>query len=437
MQKRNDGMINVLNGMNTIRYDPSRHIGLFRTQFITKQMSENMFIENGIFKKIVCTPADEALRAGFCIKDKNEEINSEKIISLYEDLGCEERFATALYWNSCFGGAAMFPVFNDGTSDLTEPLNENNLHDITEIRVFSAKEAIPMERNTTWNDINYGKPETYIINDESNGACFEVHTSRLILFPGLAVPHQIKNARDGWGGMILEQIYDDLIQKYGRGNKYAIDIMERMAQGILKIQGLIDRLSIKGGEEEVRQYLQNIDMVRNILNTLAIDSNDEYDIKSISLSGVKEILEKTQTMLSAVSEIPVTLLFGRSPGGQNATGEADFQQYYAMVQRIQRRVLKPRLSHFIYLLSKCSSYGINLPGNWHIEFNPLSIPSEKEKAETEKLKAEKEKVISDTLNTYVGIGGMDSIEVRNKLEEMGYKLDRTLDNIRDEGGNNA
>ena len=101
--------------------------------------------------------------------------------------------------------------------------------------------------------------------------------------------------------------------------------MERMAQGILKIAGLLNKLSIEGGEDEVRTYLQNIDMVRNILNTLAIDKDDDYDIKSISLSGVKDILDKTQTMLSAVSEIPVTILFGRSPGGQNATGDSDFR----------------------------------------------------------------------------------------------------------------
>lgn len=37
-------------------------------------------------------------------------------------------------------------------------------------------------------------------------------------------------------------------------------------------------------------------------------------------------------MLSAVSEIPVTILFGRSPCGQNATGDSDFEQYYSMVQ---------------------------------------------------------------------------------------------------------
>lgn len=134
-------------------------------------------------------------------------------------------------------------------------------------------------------------------------------------------------------------------------------------------------------------------------------------------------------MLSAVSEIPVTILFGRSPGGQNATGDSDFEQYYSMVQKLQRRDLKPQLSKFIYFLSKCKDYQIKLPDTWSLKFNPLSIPTEKEQAETDKMKAEtKEKNIS-ALTSLVNIGGLDNVELRNYLEEQGFKLDRTLDNV--------
>ena len=425
-------MINIVNGVGTIRYDPSRYTGIIRKMFITYNMSENLFIENGIFRKIITAPADEALRAGFCIKTSDDIDVSEaenKILSLYEDLACEEKFATALYWHRCYGGAVIFPVFKDLSEDLTKPLDENNIYGIEEIRVYSAKEVIPLKQNEDFNSTNYKKTETYLISDEATGAYFEIHYSRLIIFNGLTVPNILRNERNGWGGMVLENIYDTLILKYDLGNKFAIDIMERMAQGILKIAGLLNKLSIEGGEDEVRTYLQNIDMVRNILNTLAIDKDDDYDIKSISLSGVKDILDKTQTMLSAVSEIPVTILFGRSPGGQNATGDSDFEQYYSMVQKLQRRDLKPQLSKFIYFLSKCKDYQIKLPDTWSLKFNPLSIPTEKEQAETDKMKAEtKEKNIS-ALTSLVNIGGLDNVELRNYLEEQGFKLDRTLDNV--------
>lgn len=421
---RTDGLLNVVNGLNTLRYDPSRHTGIVRTQFITPRMSENLYIENGIFRKIVTVPCDEALRNGFFIKEADEKANNE-LQSVLEDLEYETKFATALYWDRVYGGSVLFPIFQDGTEDLTEPLNENRMQSIDEIRVYSAKEVLPMTWNNNINDIRYRKPETYIINDETNGACFEVHASRLIIFDGLTVPNIIRNERDGWGGMMLEQLFNDLVLKYDVGNKYAIDIMERMAQGVISIDGLESKLSVEGGEEQVRKYLQMIDMVRNILNTLAIDSRDSFDIKSVSLSGVSDILDRVQTMLSAVSEIPVTILFGRSPGGENATGEADFQQYYAMVQRLQRRKLKSKLSRFIYLLSKC--YNIALPESWNIHFKPLYIPTEKEQAETAKLKADKLLSTANALNTLVSIGALDPMEVRNYLEKQGFELDRTLD----------
>lgn len=428
-QHRLDGVMNVLNGIGTMRYDPSRWMGITRTQFITMPMSENLFIENGVFKKIVKTPADEALRAGFCIETEDDHSDAcEKVQSVYEDLGGEEKFATALYWHRCYGGGVLLPIFDDGADSFTEPLNENALRRIEEIRVYSAKEVIPWQKEDDAASINYGKPKTYMINDESTGASFDVDASRLILFPGLEVPNVVRNGRDGWGGMILEQVYNALITKYDLGNKYAIDIMERMAQGVLKIQDLINILSSEDGEERVRKYLQNIDMVRNVLNTLAIDAGDDYDIKGISLGGVTDLLNQTQMMLAAVAEIPVTLLFGRSPGGQNATGEADFQQYYSMVQQMQRRTLKPRLSRFVYLMSKCTDYGISLPDTWTIKFNPLSIPSEQEEAETKKAKAESFQTIANALNTYSAIGAIDAIEVRDYLEEKhGLKLDRKLD----------
>ena len=139
---RTDGLLNVVNGLNTLRYDPSRHTGIVRTQFITPRMSENLYIENGIFRKIVTVPCDEALRNGFFIKEADEKANNE-LQSVLEDLEYENKFATALYWDRVYGGSVLFPIFQDGTEDLTEPLNENRMQSIDEIRVYSAKESTP------------------------------------------------------------------------------------------------------------------------------------------------------------------------------------------------------------------------------------------------------------------------------------------------------
>ncbi|WP_196595234.1 DUF1073 domain-containing protein [Pectinatus frisingensis] len=431
MDYRQDGMINAINGLGTRMYDPSRSLYVVPNQFMTMEQSEIMFTENGLFRKIITLPADECLRAGFklCTEnaDNDNDLNN-NLKSILEDLNTESIFANALYWHRCYGGGAIYPVIQDCESDLTQPLNENGMRSIDELRIYSPLEVVPFRKNEDVTDVNYGKTETYLVNDQLTSAYFEIHASRLIVFPGETVPNRLRAERQGWGGMVAEQIFDSLVRKYDLGNKLTLDIMERMAQGILKINGLFDKLSSQG-DSIVKQYLQTIDMTRHILNTLAIDSADDFDIKSISLSGIKDILDKLQMILSAVSQIPVTILFGRSPGGQNATGDSDFEQYHAMVCQMQRRILQPRLSHYIYLISKCVDYHLALPDKWHIDFKPLSIPSEKEQAEAANQNAQAAEHNSNVAKNYVAMNALDSQEIRNSgtLEELGYQLDKTLD----------
>lgn len=47
-------------------------------------------------------------------------------------------------------------------------------------------------------------------------------------------------------------------------------------------------------------------------------------------------------MLSALTNIPQTILFGRSPAGMNATGESDFENYYNFIERIQKQDVKEK-----------------------------------------------------------------------------------------------
>jgi len=63
-------------------------------------------------------------------------------------------------------------------------------------------------------------------------------------------------------------------------------------------------------------------MARHLMNTIAIDGADEYDQKNLTVSGVKDIMNELQIALSAAADIPATVLFGRSPAGENATGHA-------------------------------------------------------------------------------------------------------------------
>lgn len=89
------------------------------------------------------------------------------------------------------------------------------------------------------------------------------------------------------------------------------------------MKGLNNLLSTDEGEDKVLRCLQLIDRARSIFSSMAIDADGEnYDFRNITFAGVKDIIDTSCNQLSAVTSIPQTVLFGRSPAGQNSTGDS-------------------------------------------------------------------------------------------------------------------
>lgn len=82
-----------------------------------------------------------------------------------------------------------------------------------------------------------------------------------------------------------------------------------------------------------------------------------FIFENMNLSGVKDILESSCNMLSALTNIPQTILFGRSPAGQNSTGESDLENYYNYIERIQKTMLKKNVRILLDIIFKCGRRG--------------------------------------------------------------------------------
>lgn len=209
--------------------------------------------------------------------------------------------------------------------------------------------------------------------------------------------------------------------------------MERMSQSVLKLSGMGNVLSTDEGEKIIQKRLQLIDMARGMMNTIALDTEDEYNIETITMSGLCEMVDKFETALSAAADIPITVLMGQSPGGLDATGDSDLENYYNMVDRIRQRTLKPKINRLLHLLALAHDVPLALPDEYTIEFGKLWSPSAKEEADTKMAEAEARARDAATAAQYVSIGALDTQEVRDKLDEGDfYKLDRSLDKVIEE-----
>lgn len=434
---RADGYVNLLNKYNTAQ-DNSTAYSYVPEGPVSDVIVTEQYVSNGLFAKIIDIPAQEAVKKGFTlnIEDKQIEDYIQKRIRL---VGWNTNAEQSLKWSRLYGGALAVMILNDGCDDLAMPVNWKKVKGIEEIVVYDRSCVQPDYSSlyrgygSVYNGSNkkskFRKPEFY--NVFSMYGNFRVHESRCLVFQNGVMPEKTGSAEYRYWGVPeytrIKQALRETITAHG----YSVRLLERCVQAVYKMKNLSQLLATDEGENQVLKRLQVIDMARNILNSISIDSEGEdYDFRSISLTGVKEVIETVCNMLSAITEIPQTKLFGRSPAGMNSTGESDLENFYSFVGKIQEMQLKNNLCTLIDVIIQI---GINKgeltdAPDYELEFEPLQDESETEKATVEQTKAATEQIKAQTAQIYIDMGALDPSEVRKELKnDSKYEIeDETL-----------
>lgn len=422
---RADGYSNMLNKVGT-KQDNSTAYQYSAEPFVTDMELSRLYEGNGLFAKIINRPAEEAVKHGLDIDFGDEDI-SEYIEEELDELSWESKFATAEKWARLYGGSIIVMLVDDGRG-LEEPLDWDNVKGLKELRVYDRSIVQPdyfgLYGVHNYNNIeinpSLGEPEYYQVF--SIYGYFVVHKSRCLVFKNGELPEQTTSALYRFWGMPEYIKIRRSLRECITSHEDGVKLLERCVQAIYKMKNLSQLLSTDEGEDKVLQRLQVIDMARGILNSIAIDNDGEdYDYKQQTLSGVKEIIDSTCNMLSAVTDIPQTILFGRSPAGENSTGESDQENYYNMVENIQKQNMKRNARTIIdlKLIEGLRNGKIKEKPKYKVKFAALWSMSEKEKAEIEKLKADTEYVKAQTAGVYMDNGVVDASEVRKNLAKEG------------------
>lgn len=132
-QFRQDGYKNMLNKYGT-KQDNSTSYEYEAEAFVDDMTLTKLYEGNGLFTKIISRPAEEAVKHGLDIDFGDDDIK-DYVEERLEDLGWEEKFATAEKWARLYGGSIIVMLVDDGRG-LEEPLNWNDVRSIEELRVF-------------------------------------------------------------------------------------------------------------------------------------------------------------------------------------------------------------------------------------------------------------------------------------------------------------
>ncbi|CUK19143.1 phage-associated protein%2C HI1409 family [Achromobacter xylosoxidans] len=379
-----------------------------------------MYAEGGLPARVVDMIPDIAVSRGVAIEGDDRvggELDRLKVLPALAD---------AWRWARLTGGGAIVVIARDGRA-LRDPLNLESLDQVLELKVFTLDDVSATEkRYADPNEANYGMPELYRVRTQAAGvpsAEFFVHESRLIEIPGDPVPAKLNRKGIPWAGRPAVSRAFRAIRRYGEGLHWALRLLEKKQQAVHKMKGLADAI-VADMEGAIRKRVEMVDSVRNALNGVAVDAEDDYQILTSDMSGVKDTLAEFQIALAAETGIPVTQLFGRSAAGLNATGDGDLEALYNTVAMGREVKVNPALERLVSLIraQRALSAGDARGEAWSIKWPALKPATAKEIAEVRKANAEAQAREMDALSTAVDNGLSQEQAVRFMKQEGLYGL---------------
>lgn len=379
----------------------------------------NMYKSNGFAKIAVDLPVDDCFRNGGYILNSST-LSPEELQELqnYMEEHDTEVIKQCLRWGRLYGGGLILC----NTEQKPEaPLNPKTLY----------KQKVDFYACDRWqcvpNSDNVNMADSFVLQDnfleEQTGNLFEFDKSRVKTFCGEVQPYYLRNLLQGWGASIFEAIIPQLNQ-YLKANSVILELLDEAKIDILKIFELSSVLASNGGEAIIKKRAEIFAQQKNYKNMGVMDTQDDYVQKTMSFSGLNEILEKIFLLICSCLRIPYSKVFGRGASGFSS-GEDDLENYNAMIMSGLRVPVQPIIK-WIANIRSCQLFG-RIVDDLTITWKPLRVLSEKEQQElnTSKINA---------LNTLLMSGVLTRKQVAEKLvqDEIIAFTDEEIEAIEDD-----
>ena len=396
-------------------------LGGRRLSFGVNSYGRNAYDLGGLYSKVIDKPSEDALAKSFAIVGDSGQIQAD-----IDRLKLQSKLQDVIRYCELDGGAVLIPMIkNAAFGNFSTPFRSNMNYTIEACEVASIAEFSPTsEKYSDARSPKFGQPEFYFWNG------VKIHESRMIAVRGAAWA-QRTGQTSPYHGRTSAPAYFKAVSDYYEAVSTVDLIMKRKQQAVHKMQGLADALAedaLNGtneNEKVIKARMSLVDAGRGILNGVVIDGGnadgiggDSYEIKDLSLGGLDTAVGVFASQVSAVTSIPISILFGDGAKGLGATGAGDWQAYYTKLASMQTQYLLPVLERMVALL--VGQQGVTgVAENWSIEFNPVYSPSEAEQAATEKTKADTLKVVADAVAVAVDMGVIEQEQVIEFFKQSG------------------
>lgn len=406
---RRDGWISALTGAGTVR--DKKQYAHFVAAPTNWRENIDLWRGDGLAGRIVELPPNEELREGWelHVEGPDGPDISRKVIDLLEDLHFNDRLRQARCLERAVGGAGVVMGVNDLEEDQSQELNFDKINELKWMETFEPLELFASSWQNDPNLPGFGRPDKYRLVPVSpggvkKGAGREIHASRILVFPGIVVSRRQITSQLGWGDAVLTRCRET-VRDFQTAWGAIGHLIAEYGVAVWKIKGLAEIISMDK-DEILRSRVEMMQLAMSAVNAAVIDAElEDFDRKQVPLTGLSDVLREFGARLAADADIPMTLLFGMSPGGMNATGEFDSRSWFDRIKSSQEHKLRPHIERAVKIAFR--AIGVEEPASWTITFKPLSQPTEQEKVQTRYTQAQTDQI-------YFNMGSLGKAEIREQ-----------------------
>lgn len=378
---RFDGaLFNSLTGMGVEGRDRSLSTTVKSKRLkLEKEQKESLFAIR-ILRKICSVFPTEAVRKGWTVKLGGKVVDPKIIsgfISYEMNLQVKKFFAWAKILANAYDGSVIILNVDDGQSP-DQPIKRASIRSIKALYVLDRYKIKPETTSSDPMNPDYYSitlPTGFTIDRtelQSFGNEYRIHPTRVIRFDGVdLLPDQMLD-NEGWGGSVLEQIWD-AYKLWESTHQSIAQIVQNYDVMIYGLKGL-SQIIANGDEKKIKTRLSSLQQTNSILGGIAIDSDSEsLDSYTRNVSGLPQVGDIFRDRLIGESEVSHTFLFGESPSGLGATGESEEKTDAKKIHAFQEECYRPRLEYLAELiwLARDGPTKGKIPDDWKLDFTSL------------------------------------------------------------------
>lgn len=354
---------------------PMHHFGTAMTRMFGPQLAYAAYCESGMMQRVIELPASDRVREWRDWQADQDQID--KLEKEEKRLGLIAKVKAAEILRGIGGGALILVAGGEPS----QPINITRTGGLIAINVVHRDQITLVDIDQELASPTYGLPRAFKIGSKQT----EIHPSRVVCFRGdpLMVGYGVGLEEAFWGRSRLMRIFKE-VQKSDDTQAWFAALVRKAKLLRIGIPGLTDRVSQPGGQDRTNRRMSAIALSESVLNATLYDMGDgqtpgeKIDDYQVSWTGIPAMMDAFDQRVAAVSGIPFTVLQGRSPGGMNATGDHDRENWNREVKQGQNLELAPCLDQIDVALIP-SALGSRPPEVWY-QFAPLSTPTETEEA---------------------------------------------------------